>query len=263
MYKGFYYVYIVAKNTVEQKKKVVFQMMNHLIFLLFSIYLYKYVYELLPSLQSKLPFPNAVWSMSVYFMAFWLGIRGIHGNFRADIRSGNIEMYLLRPIGYIWQKVLIRVGQGLIPFISAAAVSIIVCYFIVGLPMIDAPFVFWIFGVLLILILSQILTCLLFILCGLSGFWLEDSEPTYFLLSKLIMIFGGAWVPVAFFPKALQLFAEFSPFGGAMAGSFAMYPNFLERFPLLILNVVFWIAVSLILVHVVSKRAFKKLSVNG
>src|SRR5258708_6772004 len=111
MYKGFYYVYIVAKNTVGQKKKVIFQMMNHLVFLLFSLYLYKYVYELLPSLQSKLPFANAVWSMAVYFMVFWLGVRNIEKIFREDIRSGNIEIYLLRPIGYIWQKVLIIIGQ--------------------------------------------------------------------------------------------------------------------------------------------------------
>ena len=81
---------------------------------------------------------------------------------------------------------------------------------------------------------------------------MDNSEPVYFLVSKLIMIFGGAWVPVAFFPKALQLFAEFSPFGGAMAVSFTMYPNFTERFPLLIFNIVFWIIVSIILVRVVS-----------
>ena len=231
MYKGFYYVYIVAKNTVEQKKKVIFQMMNHLIFLLFSLYLYKYVYELLPSLQSKLPFPNAVWSMGVYFMVFWLGIRNIEKNFRADIISGNIEMYLLRPVGYIWQKVLIVIGQGLIAFLSATFLSIVVSYFIVGLPAVNAPLLPWLLGVLLILVLSQILTCLIYVLCGLTGFWLENSEPVYFLVSKLIMIFGGAWVPVAFFPKALQIFAEFSPFGGSMAVSFAMYPNFLQHFP--------------------------------
>jgi len=64
MYKGLYYVYIVAKNTMEQKKKIVFQMLNHLVFLLFSLYLYRYVYKLSPNLQGKLPFPNAVWSMA-------------------------------------------------------------------------------------------------------------------------------------------------------------------------------------------------------
>ena len=263
MYKGLYYVYIVAKNTVEQKKKVFFQMFNHLIFLLFSIYLYKYVYELSPSLQEKLPFSNAIWSMSVYFIVFWLGIRNIEKNFREDIRSGNIEVYLLRPIGYIWQKVFMAVGQGLIPFFSATFLSVLISYFIIGLPVVNAPLPLWILGTFVVFIFSQILTCLIYVLAGLSGFWLENSEPVYFLTSKLIMIFGGSWVPVAFFPKFLQLFAEFSPFGGSMAISFAMYPNFLERFPLLILNVIFWIVIFFILVWLVSKRAFRKLAING
>ncbi len=263
MYKGLYYIYIVAKNTAEQKKKVIFQMVNHTIFLLFSLYLYKYVYTLLPGLQSKLPLPNAVWSMAVYFMAFWLGVRNIERYFRGDILSGNIEMYMLRPVGYIWQKVFVLIGNGIIPFISATLISVVVSYSIVGLPVVGAPLVPWILGVIIIFILSQILNCLLCILCGLSGFWLENSEPVYFLVSKLIMIFGGAWVPVAFFPKALQTFAEFSPFGGAMSISFAMYPNFYERFPILVLNTVFWIIVSVILVRIVSLRAFKKLAVNG
>lgn len=263
MHKELYYIYIVARNSVEQKKKVIFQMINHVIFLLFSIYLYKYVYDLLPNMQSRLPFPNAVWSMAVYFMVFWLGVRNIERSFRNDIRSGNIETYLLRPIGYVWQKVLIQIGEGLIPFASALVLSIVVCYLFVGLPIVGVSIFSWILGLVIILILSQILTTLIFVLCGLSAFWLENSEPVYFVVSKLMMIFGGAWVPVAFFPKALQLFAEFSPFGAAMSISFAMYPNFASHFPIIILNTVFWIIFCVILVHIISKRAFKKLSVNG
>jgi ABC-2 type transport system permease protein len=263
MYKGLYYIYIVVKNTVDQKKKVIFQMVNHVIFLLFSLYLYRYVYDLVPAVQSRLPFPNAIWSMSVYFIIFWLGLRNIERNFRDDIRSGNIEMYLLRPIGYIWQKVLIQIGQGFIAFVSATVLSIVVAYFIVGLPVINTSIGFWVLGLFILLILSQILVCLIFILCGLAGFWIENSEPIYFVVSKFMMIFGGAWVPVAFFPKGLQLFAEYSPFGASMALSFGMYPNFTERFPILAINNIIWILICIMLVVIISKRAFKKLAVNG
>ena len=262
MYKGLYYIYIVAKNTVEEKKKVIFQMVNHTIFLLFSLYLYKYVYALLPAMGSRLPFSNAIWSMSMYFVVFWLGLRNIEKIFRQDIISGNIELYLLRPINYVWQKVFVQIGQGLIPFISALILSIIVDYLIVGLPQMSMPLSAWILSLVIIFILSQILTAFIFILCGLSSFWLQNSEPVYFVVSKFIMIFGGAWVPIAFFPKALQIIAEFSPFGASMALSYAMYPNFAERFGIIVLNVLFWILVCGILVHIVSSRAMKKLSVN-
>lgn len=263
MYKGLYYIYIVAKNTIEQRKKVIFQMINHTIFLLFSLYLYKYVYELLPSLHDKLPFTNAIWSMSMYFVIFWLGLKNIEKIFREDIHSGNIEMYLLRPMGYIWQKVFIQIGQGLIPFTSALILSVLVGYLLVGLPSVNMPIFLWILSLVVIFFISQILTCFIFILCGLSGFWLQNSEPVYFVVSKIIMIFGGAWVPVAFFPKTLQLIAEFSPFGASLGLSYAMYPNFGDRFFILVLNTAFWILFCGILVQIVSKRAIKKLSVNG
>lgn len=263
MYKGLYYIYIVAKNTMDQKKKVIFQMVNHVIFLLFSLYLYKYVYELVPAMQSKLPFPNAVWSMSMYFMVFWLGLRNIERSMRTDIVSGNIELFLLRPMGYLWQKVLMQIGSSLLPFLFAAVLSVSVDYFFVGLPLIDSSLLFWSVGIFVIFILSQILTCMIFLLCGLTGFWLENSEPVFFVVSKFIMIFGGAWVPVAFFPTALQKFAEFSPFGASMSISFAMYPDFSERFPQIVLNCILWTIICWLLLSVVSKRAFKKLAVNG
>lgn len=263
MYKGLYYIYIVAKNTMDQKKKVIFQMVNHTLFLLFSIYLYKYVYEMVPSMQDKLPFPNAVWSIVVYAIFFCLGLRGIEKTMRADILSGNIEMYLLRPINYLWQKVFIQIGQGLVPFISATIISIILCYFLVGLPIVDIGFGFWILGLIVLFVLSQILTCLMYLLCGLSGLWLHNSEPVFFVVSKFIMIFGGAWVPVAFFPKLLQTFAIYSPFGPSVSISFAMYPNFVERFPQLFFISIIWILICVGLIIIISKRSFKKLAVNG
>ena len=238
-------------------------MVNHTIFLLFSLYLYKYVYELLPSVNSKLPFTNAIWSMSMYFVIFWLGLRNLERSFREDIHSGNIEMYLLRPLGYVSQKVLIQIGQGLIPFLSALVLSVVVDWSLVGLPTVGISLGYWTLGLIIIFILSQILTCFIFTLCGLSGFWLQNSEPTYFVVSKLIMILGGAWVPIAFFPKTLQLIALYSPFGASMALSYAMYPDFGARLLPLLLNVSFWIIVLGVSTHVVSKRAIRKLSVNG
>lgn len=263
MYQALYYIYIISKNTVEQKKKIIFQMVNHAVFLLFSLYLYKHVYEILPAMGAKIPFSNAIWSMSLYFVVFWLNLRNIQRGFRDDIKSGNIEIYLLRPISYVWQKVFIQIGQGLVPFILALVLSVSINYFLVGMPEVSMPIYLWVFCLFIIFVFSQILMCLIFILCGLTSFWLEDSEPVYFVISKFMMVFGGAWVPVAFFPKTLQLIAEFSPFGAAVGITYAMYPNFSEHFWVLFLNILFWILVSLFLVGVVSKKASRKLAVNG
>lgn len=263
MQRSLYYIYIVAKNSIGQRKKLIFQMVNHTVFLFFSLYLYKHIYEILPKMGARLPLANAIWSMAAYYIIFWLGLRQIERTFRDDIKSGNIETYLLRPISYIWQKVLNQIGQGVLPCLFAFVLSFGVCMWMVGLPILDVPVYIWILLTFVLFIASQVLLCLIFILCGLSGFWLDNSEPVNFVVSKFIMVLGGAWVPVAFFPHALQLFAKYSPFGGSMAITYAMYPNLSQNFLSVFLNILFWILLCGVLTVVVSKRAIRKLSVNG
>ena len=238
-------------------------MFNHVFFLVFNLYLYRHVYELVPSVADKLPYANAVWSMSMYFAVFWLGLNGIEKVFRQDILSGNVEIYMLRPISYIWQKILTQLGQGILPFISATVFSVSINYFVVGLPSMNISMPLWIMSLILIFLLSQILITFLYVLCGLSGFWFQNSESMYFVTSKLVMILGGAWVPIAFFPEFLQAIARFSPFGGAMALSFAMYPNFDAHFLSIILNIIFWIAIFAFITYFVSNKTNRKLAVNG
>lgn len=257
------YIFIIAKNTFSTKKKLFFQMINHIVFMVFVFFLYKNVYLLVPSVANKLPIQNAIWSMSMYFVVFWLGLRTLQSSFNDDIRSGNVEVYLLRPMHYVWQKVMEKLGQGLLPFLFSLTTSIIVSFILVGFPTVNAPIWLFIPAVFVILILSQILTALIYVLTGLSAFWLEDSQPIYFIVSKLVMILGGAWVPVAFFPELLRKIAEYSPFGASVSLSYAMYPDFMSRFGFWVGVNIFWIVVLGICVYFVAKNAYKKLSVNG
>jgi ABC-2 type transport system permease protein len=199
----------------------------------------------------------------MYFALYWLGLRNIEKTIRDDIHSGNVEIYFLRPLGYLWQKIWIQLGEGLVPFITAALLSFLVNYFFVGLPTIDVSYGVWALGIVVIFFMSQTVTVLLFVLCGLAGFWIENSEPLYFVVSKLIMVFGGAWVPVAFFPKAVQIVAEFSPFGASASVIYAMYPNFSQHFVVMCLNMIGWSMILVIITYVVSRRAYRNMAVNG
>ncbi len=257
------HISIIAKNTFSTKKKLFFQMINHIIFMVFVFFLYKNVYLLVPNLSEKIPIQNALWSMSMYFVVFWLGFRNLYKSFDKDIKSGDVEIYLLRPSHYVWQKVIQQLGEGMLPFLFSLITSFVVSYFLVGLPIVNSPFGLFILAVIVIFILSQILTMLIFVLVGLATFWLEDSEPIYFIVSKLIMILGGAWVPVAFFPSFLQKIAEYSPFGASMSLTFAMYPNFMEKFYFWVGINILWIILLGIFAYFVSKNAYRKLSVNG
>lgn len=263
MRKYFTYISIIAKNTFSTRKKLFAQMINHAIFMVFAFFLYRNVYLLAPGVSLKIPLQNAIWSMAMYYVIFWLGLRNLQKYFRNDVKTGNVEIYLLRPIGYIGQKILIQLGEGLLPFLFALVTSILVPYMLVGWPLINTGPLLFIVEVVIILILSQVLTAIIYIVTGLTAFWLEDSEPVYFLVSKLIMIFGNAWVPVAFFPEVLQTFAKYSPFGASMAFSFAMYTDFDQTFLFWCGVNIFWIIVLGVIMILMSRSAQRKLAVNG
>ncbi len=263
MNKYFAYIWVVAKNTFSTRKKLFAQMINHLVFLIFVFYLYKNVYLLSPNVSLKIPLTNTIWSMAMYYVVFWLGLRLLHNLFRNDIKTGNVEVYLTKPMGYITQKLLTVIGEGLLPFTFALLTSIVVPYLLVGWPVINTNPIIFVISVIGIFILSQILNAFIFILSGLTSFWLEDSNPVYLVVSKFIMIFGNSWVPVAFFPLGLRVFAEYSPFGAVNSIAFAMYPNFMDRYLFWVSINLFWIIVLGVLIYFVSKNAFKKLSVNG
>ena len=71
------------------------------------------------------------------------------------------------------------------------------------------------------------------------------------------MLFGNAWVPVAFFPAGLRYFAEHSPFGASMAVSYAMYPDFMQRFPFWVGINILWIILLSLLMVIMTRQAYK------
>lgn len=263
MHRDIFYIWTVAKNAAGQRKKVLIQMVNHTAFLVFVFLFYQYIYSITPALSERIPLANALWSMSMYYVVFWLSLRRIEAAMRKEIQSGVVEVYLLRPMSYVYQKILTEIGNGIVPCIFATVISVGMTYILAGIPDVGMSVGWWIVSTVLLFLVSQIMVALIYVLCGLAAFWMTDSEPVFFIVSKLTMILGGAWVPVAFFPHWMQLVAQYSPFGGTVAIAFAMYPNYGTQVWYLFGNCVFWILVLGLFVQIVSRRALKRLAVNG
>jgi ABC-2 type transport system permease protein len=47
---------------------------------------------------------------------------------------------------------------------------------------------------------------------GMAAFWFDQSKSLIHLKWMSEGIFGGAWLPLYFFPQWLQIFAKFTPF---------------------------------------------------
>lgn len=110
---------------------------------------------------------------------------------------------------------------------------------------------------------GTLVSAMLYILIVLPALWIDDAQPLYWLVDKAILIFGGAYIPIALLPKSFQNFANLTPFGAPMFATQMFYPDFSERWFLLFAVQLFWIIVLLFSISIVFSKAQFKLSVNG
>lgn len=226
------------------------------------ICLYKYAFSYVGGELKGINASIACWSIGVYFIIFSLQFKNVYQMITNDIISGNIEIYRSKPFNYLFYRIFLQAGFGLPDGIISLLACIFFLFVIVGSPSIAFSF-FWISQVLAVTILGFILIFCIYILIGLSAFWLQNSRPIYWIIDKAIMVFGGAYIPIALFPVIMQKVAAYSPFGACLFSTYIFYPNFDEIFLKLILIQLFWIITLIFLVIFIYKKAQQRLSING
>jgi ABC-2 type transport system permease protein len=118
-------------------------------------------------------------------------------------------------------------------------------------------------GLIILFISGLVLSVIFYLLVGLTAIWLEDAEPVYWIVSKSIMLFGGAYLPIALFPPAAKLVAYYTPFGLTTAATRAFNIGFAEGWIKIFIMILIWIFILGILLFILQRAADKKLSING
>jgi ABC-2 type transport system permease protein len=95
------------------------------------------------------------------------------------------------------------------------------------------------------------------------AFWIEDINPIFWMVDKMVMILGGSYLPVALFPSFMYKIALYSPFGASQFITHTVYESWKTNWFLLISIQIFWIVILSILAYIVFLKARKKVSVNG
>ena len=111
--KQFKFINIFIKNNQENIYLTLAEFV--VLFMRFGVpvILYSYVFRLNGGSVNGLTLQAAVWSMFFYFPLLALRLREIPRNIERDIRTGNMEMFINKPINYIFYKILEQVGTGL------------------------------------------------------------------------------------------------------------------------------------------------------
>jgi len=134
---------------------------------------------------------------------------GISLAIQEDISSGNLHVYLSRPISYvkylfasIVPSIIISGGFGIPVFILLA--------YILNLPF-PTGLYNWIFFILS-LGMSSIIVFSLNLLIGFSTFWFRDITYIRWLYFSVVDFISGAVIPLSFYPQWVQLILEYLPF---------------------------------------------------
>ena len=137
-----------------------------------------------------------------------LSVPAIHLRLEDDIRSGALETHLLRPKAYLVQRTAESVGAMLVRLVATGAAALL---------MLLASGRAWpAAGALAALAvvgpLGAFIGVLLYVVAGLSAFWVRRTLPAMLVIQKLMFLLGGLFAPITLYPAWLARLGAASPF---------------------------------------------------
>lgn len=224
--------------------------------------LYSYVFKLSGGIVNDVTYSVVAWSMFFYFAFSTFRLRDISRSIMQDVQSGNIEVFLNRPISYLSYKTWWQIGSGIYSFLFVVILGSLGLFFIIGLPPTMTIGIF-LPTLLLVFLGASILTLLVYALVGVLAFWVEDINPVFWIVDKAVMILGGSYLPIALFPPLMYKIALYSPFGASQFITHTVNESWKSDWYILIGIQLFWIIISGIVLYFLYSRAKQKISVNG
>ena len=252
---------IFMKNQMQNKTYVLLDIFNMISRCLIVFLLYGYVFKISGGSINGVDYTTTLWSMFIYFCVMILNIRRIHKVIMNDVKSGNVELFLNKPINYVVLTFYKMIGQGIYSFLVISLIGSIAMLLLVGVP--DVNLIVFIPTFIITFVLGVILALFIYSIIGLLAFFMHDVRPIHWIIDKLVMVLGGSYLPVALFPPAMKFIAFISPFGAINFTSSTVYTSWNYEFGIRILLQVIWIVVFGFILKYVYKKAREKAMING
>ncbi|MBE6157365.1 MAG: ABC transporter permease [Firmicutes bacterium] len=178
-----------------------------------------------------------------------------------DVRSGNIAYNINKPYNYIGYSLANHLGSVAIKALIYTVLGILVGLMFLG----TIPSITIIEAVIIIItgILATVISTLLITFIGLFSFYVEDSNPFFWVYSKFILVLGTLF-PIEYFPKVMQPFLNYSPIYAVSYGPAKLFTSFTwDLFIKLFIAQVIYIIIGYGLCSMLYKKGVKRLNVNG
>ena len=199
--------------------------------------------------------------MFVYFCIMILNLRRLDKLIMTDVKSGNVEMFMNKPINYLKISVYKVIGQGLFSFLFISLIGSFLMILILGFPTVNLKVFIPTF--ILTFILGQIIALLLYGIIGIMAFFIEDITPLHWIVDKFVMILGGSYLPVSMFPTFMKVLAFASPFGAVNFATSTVYESWNTEWIYRLLLQLGWVVILGIILYVLYNKSKEKAMING
>ena len=124
------------------------------------------------------------------------------------IKSGDIAIFLCRPVNFVKSLLSDGIGEKIIPFITFAfLLALVTKLFAVNTPSISILGLFVVYGILLI-----IFQIIVDVIIGGFAFWLTEIWGIRSSIIQIQWILSGRALPLSLFPLMMQRFLMWTPF---------------------------------------------------
>jgi len=261
------YFKIGFKKSIEYKSYLIGALTTPVFMGIFFYFIWSYIYEVKSQASDWTgTIGGFTFNEMIVYLIIGLLIQtakstDIANRISAIIKSGDIAIFLCRPVNFVKSLLSDGIGEKLIPFATFAVLLVVMTYFFnLPYPSLGILAIFIIYG--LLLIFFQIV---IEIMIGGLAFWLTEIWGVKSSIQQIMWILSGRALPLSLFPQAFQTFLTWTPFFYLEYTFARIYLGQIELMTAIQYMSIFiiWIAIMLILMKWIFSRGFKKLENFG
>ena len=249
-------------STLQYMLNILFRLINFILLIFIFMNLWNYIYDNPDELINGYSKSQMIWYVIITEI-IWGATDGRRycRKIADDVKGGNIAYMMNKPYSYIGYAISSHLGETTIKTIIAIIVGFTMgMIFLKDFPALSIPAITI---VLLSGILAVLINSLLVTFIGLISFIIEDSNPIFWLYSKMILVLGTLF-PVEFFPGVLAQIIRYSPIYVTCYGPAKLFVDFNYSSAIeILISQIIYLGIAWWLSYALYKKGVRKLNVTG
>lgn len=259
------YIYIYKSelmSTLQYILNILFKLIGFIVLIFIFMNLWDYIYDDSSKIVNGYAKFQMIWYVIITEI-IWGATEGRKycKKIANDVKCGNIAYMINKPYSYIGYAISSHLGETTVKTIIAIIVG-----FTMGIIFLKKLPILSIYSIIIVLvsgILAVLINTLFITFIGLISFIIEDSNPIFWLYSKMILILGTLF-PVEFFPGVFAQIIRYSPIYVTCYGPAKLFVDFnYENAIEILISQIIYLGIAWIMCYSLYRKGVKKLNVTG